>query len=104
MIDIHFRKYNYWDTIKGLMTKYAPRSTMTIPAPLRNKEPVLCHVLFSRMRLTNAVELPAMTIGRQWPNANRIISMTPVSTLACTVTMARIGAMNPNVQELERNP
>ena len=52
---------------------------MVAPAPLRNHTPTVCHALFSIKRLTAAVELPAITIGRQCPTANSNINKTCLS-------------------------
>ena len=84
--------------------KYIPKRAITTPAILRNHKPAPCHELFSVSRRTKADELPAATIGRQCPRANKTIIPMPVITFCCTVTMARIGAMKPKVHDPDNIP
>jgi len=64
----------------GLPIKSIPRRPMTTPALFRKNPPEPNQVSFYVKRRTAAVELPGITMGRQWPNANSRISITPVRT------------------------
>ena len=75
-----------------------------MPALRRNHNPAPCHALFSVSFRTMAVELPATAMGRQCPKAKRIIISEPVTIFCCTETIARIGAINPKVQEPDKIP
>lgn len=59
-----------------------------MPAPRRNQMSAPCQTLLSVNLRTIAVELPAATMGRQWPSARRSIITVPVGFFCCTVTMA----------------
>ena len=89
---------------QGRIIKYTPKPPIRIPAPFRNQTAPCWNDDFSRSCFTAAAELPAITMGRQWPMAKRRIKSMPVATCFWTVMMARIGAMNPKVHDPESRP
>ena len=93
-----------YDPTNGLTMKYTPKRQIMAPAPLRNQVPIPCQALFPITFRTAAVELPATMIGRQWPIAKNRMKRIPVAIFCCTVIMAKIGAMNPKVQDPDNMP
>jgi hypothetical protein len=56
-----------------LAIKYRPSSMIVTPASFLNHMPAPLQALLSSSFFTRAVELPAITMGRQWPMPNRMI-------------------------------
>ena len=81
-----------------------PNKPIVTPAVFLNQRLPCWTDRFSRYFLTKAIELPAITIGNECPSPNSTISKMPVVVCCWIVMMARMGAMNPNVQDPERTP